>query len=209
MIPAKTDTPAGAVLPNCITDGFTYLTGVQYLPERFYPVCLAQMQILRRANTYRPRWFCLPDQMNRPLAAYGSPPFEYQIHIVPGAYLWGMTFAVISLGETVPPTTADVLVQITDACTGIPLFSDYPVCEVAAVPGGENPRFSIAPVLLTQPRLILEPGLINVELTNRAAIPRDCQLLLMFAEPCDIETYQSLERTPSGELGRGRYIPGR
>ena len=42
------------------------------------------------------------------------------------------------------------------------------------------------PVLLTQPRLFLTPGNINIELSNIGTTTTRCQLLLYFAEPCQV-----------------------
>lgn len=166
------------MLPN-IVDGFTLNAALLYLPKRFFPNALAQLDVLRRAANYRPRWYCVPDDFNQPVAAYDT--LQYQIQVVPGSYLWGMNWTVLD-GEL-----SDLYIQITDSCTEIPLGSDFQA-GAAFRPSGAS---QLWPRILGQPRLILEPGLVNVEIANTQASSRQCQLLLHFAEPC-----QQLEEQP-------------
>jgi hypothetical protein len=42
------------------------------------------------------------------------------------------------------------------------------------------------PHLLTQPRLILEPGLLAVDIANTAAVAIRPQLFIFTAEPCEV-----------------------
>jgi hypothetical protein len=173
------------MMKDAVLDGFALNLNIRYLPYHYFAACLTQSEVLRRANLYRARWVVMPDDMNTPIPAYDT--FEGQIKVQPGAYLWG--FQVIQF-ETdavfVVVDAANVIIQVTDACTGIPLFSDYtagsgfsPFSAAAA-----DARGGVAPHLLTQPRLIMEPGLLNVEIANRAVTTLRCQLLLCFSEPC-------------------------
>ena len=159
------------MLPNII-DGFTLNAALLYLPKRFFPSALAQLDPLRRAENYRPRWFCVPDDFNQPIAAYDT--LQYQLQVVPGSYLIGMNWTVLD-GEN-----TDLYIQITDSCTEIPLGSDFQN-GAAFRPSGAA---QLWPRILAQPRLILEPGLVNVEIANAQSSSRQCQLLLHFAEPC-------------------------
>lgn len=155
-----------------VVDGFSYNTMLQMLPYRYFPQALGQMDILRRAANYRPRWFVFPDDISQPIVGFDTAYF--QIEVAHGSYLWGLNWAVLN-GEV-----TDLLVKIVDSCTGVPLSNDV-------VNGGGlhlNGTTRCSPVLLTQPRLILNPGLVDIEITNRVAASRTCQLLLHFAEPC-------------------------
>jgi hypothetical protein len=172
-----------------IVDGFSYNTELKFLPNRFYPHALAQLDVLRRAANYRARWFVIPDDIGQPIQPYDT--YYYQIAVAGRSYLWGYQFSSISAtttedGEQVPAetTATDILIQAVDSCTGIPLFQDF------ACGGGLHATFAsrCVPILLTQPRLILEPGLVNVQLSNRTPNTVTCQLLLHFAEPCKVIT---------------------
>ena len=176
------------LLPN-IVDGFSYNTMLQELPLRWEPMALAQMETLRRAVNYRARWYVVPDDLE-PIAAFDT--IYYQVRTAGGAYLWGYRFA--NLTPDGAPT--DLLIQATDSCTGIPLFQDFVSGGEAAVnsEGAADFGARVNPIILTQPRLILEPGLVNVEIANKSAASATCQLLLMFSEPCRIITEESRER---------------
>ena len=169
-----------------VVDGFTYNTQLLYLPNRYFPNALAQLDILRRAANYRPRWFCVPDDIDQPIQPYDT--LYYQIEMAANSYLWGYSFASISAvppgGGSIATTAADLLIQAVDSCTGVPLFQDF------ANGGGNHSNFSsrALPIILTQPKLILNPGLVNVEISNRTPNTITCQLLLHFAERCRIIT---------------------
>jgi hypothetical protein len=172
------------MLRDAVLDGFSLNLNIRYLPYHYPAACLTQSEVLRRANLYRARWIVMPDDANTPIAAYDT--FEGQVKVVPGAYLWGFQLNQFDAALALVAAT-DSIIQVTDACTGVPLFSDYSSGSgfsnfSAAV--GVDAHGGIAPHLLTQPRLIMEPGLLNIEIANRAVTTLRCQLLLCFAEPC-------------------------
>lgn len=171
------------VIPQKV-DGFSYNTELLYLPERYFPDALAEMDVLRRANNYRPRWFTIPDDIGIPVQPYDT--YYYQVEVADGSYCWGYTFASISAippgGGSTATTASDICIQATDSCTGIPLFQDF------ANGFGCRSNFTsrAVPIILSKPRLILSPGLVNVEIANRTPNQITCQLLLLFAEPCKL-----------------------
>jgi hypothetical protein len=165
-------------------DGFSYNANWFNLANRYFANALAQLDVLRRAANYRARWWVVPDSQDNPVAPFATE--FYQCEVADGSYLWGYMFSVQS--EIMPDdsviagSATDVCVEVVDSCTGIPLFMDY------ACGGGlsTNGNAKLYPVLLTQPRIILDPGLVNVQISNRTANQVNCQLLLLFAEPCRI-----------------------
>jgi len=185
-VPEKTVTLAQVV------DGFTYNTQLLYLADRYFPNALAQLDILRRAANYRPRWYCVPDDIDQPINPYDT--LYYQIEVAANSYCWGYSFASISAndpnGDPAETTASDLLIQAVDACTGVPLFQDF------ASGGGNHSNFTAraVPIVLSQPRLILNPGLVNVEIANKTPNTITCQLLLHFAVPCRIITEEERNR---------------
>jgi hypothetical protein len=179
------------VIPQKV-DGFSYNAQLLYLPERYFPNALAELDILRRANNYRPRWFTIPDDIGVPIQPFDT--YYYQCEVADGSYLWGYQFSSVSAtdpnGTPAVTTASDICIQATDSCTGIPLFLDF------ANGFGCHANFTsgAVPVLLSRPRLVLTPGLVNIEIANRTANSITCQLLLMFAEPCRLIDEAMLER---------------
>jgi hypothetical protein len=176
-----------------IVDGFMYNTELKpYIPDRYFPLALAQMEILRRAVNFRPRWFVIPDDISQPIQPYST--LYYQIQISGGSWLWGYNFNSISAldpnGDPTETTAGDICVQMVESCTGIPLFMDF------ANGGGCNANFQsrCIPIILRQARPISDPGVVNVELTNRTGNTITCQALVHFAEPCKIITEEELEK---------------
>jgi len=189
------------MLPN-IVDGFSYNTTLEELPLRWEPMALAQLETLRRAANYRAHWYVVPDDVAHQIDPFDT--FYYQVRAAGGSYLWGYRFAAMPIGRQEPPVPSNLLIQVTDSCTGIPLFQDYINAGGAAVnsQGAADFGARVNPIILTQPRLILEPGLINVEISNRTANAALCQLILMLAEPCRLITEETREIEWASILGR-------
>lgn len=169
---------------NALCDGFTLNPFTILAPYRYFAGALAQMEILRRAATYRSRWYAAPDDYNQPLQPYET--FEMQVKVSAGSYLWGMRF--ISYDENwAQVSPANVVVQVTDVCTGIPLFREFaPTGGFSFYTASGQQRGISIPHLMSQPRLFLEPGDVNVEMCNLGSTEQRCQLLLHFAEPCEL-----------------------
>lgn len=167
-----------------VVDGFMYNSSLLLLPNRFGPMALEQMELLRRANNLRARWWIAPDPEGDPIAAYDT--FQYQCEVAAGTWLWAYMFSA----QTPGALSTDLLVSVTDSCTGVPLFNDFANCGVV----NSNGNSKMLPVILTQPRVFLQPALVNVEIANRTSADRLCQLLLMFAEPCLV--FQDMRKNP-------------
>lgn len=163
-----------------IMDGFAYNLNIRYTAMSYYPLALQQLNIIRRANLMRPRWYVVPTDQNSPIPAYQTT--EYQVSVTPGSYLWAVS--VTAYDDNYDTIDADdLLIQITDACSGIPLFSDFASGSGLAMNQASAQGYPIPPILAT-PRLILEPGLVTVEVSNKGTAPINAQAVLYFAEPC-------------------------
>jgi len=164
-------------------DGFSYNSNLRYLSNRFFPNALAQLDILRRAVNYRARWWVTPNSQNQSIAAFDT--LFDQARVADGSYLWGWSFAPLGTNQA-----TDVCIEVVDSCSGVPLFQDF-VCGGALA---TDQTAGCYPVLLTQPRVILNPGLINIHISNRTANAATVQLILHFAEPCLIVEEESREQ---------------
>ena len=163
-----------------IVDGFVYSASLMYLPTSYRASALAQMDLLRRATGYRTRWYLVPVDEFEPVPAFSN--LEYQVGVQYGSYFWGLSLsAPFNEVEEEAGSVPYIHVQITDACTETPLFSDY-VRGPQIAPTGLHPQGQRWPVLLT-PRLVGKPGLLNVEVYNRASVDIRCQVALFVAEP--------------------------
>lgn len=175
-----------------VVDGFSYNTSLTYVQSRYFPNALTQLDVLRRAVNYRPRWWCVPDAKTNPIDPYDT--LYQEIEVAGNSWLRGYMFASVSATDSddAPAETAasDILIQVVDTCSGIPLFMDY------ANGGGchSTGAARMFPILLSSPRLILDPALLNVQISNRTANTITCQLLLFFAESCKAVTEESRDR---------------
>ncbi len=177
-----------ALVERDIVDGFAMSASQLLVPSSSRALILGQMDVLRRASAMRPRHYIAPLDSDEPVPAFKQ--VEYQISVMPGSYVWGLSFAYIPVADEVTDAEAiKVHIQITDVCTETPFFSDYvrgvtfltdPSLVTAFYPTG---TFR-APHLLAQPRLIGDPAKLDVELYNSSAVDIQCQLVLMVAEPC-------------------------
>ncbi len=178
-----------------IVDGFCYsglygnrpLTGLSWFWN-----CLGNMEALRvAADRYRPRQWVIPNNFTNPANANNANiapgrTFFYEFQIKPGSYLYGMQFAVFD--EEIAQSKFSVIIRESATDLG---FSDRPFQASMLFSGSPVDPFNTlkAPMkLLPEPRLILDPGQIHVELSNDADPGDDenavsCQLILLFAEP--------------------------
>jgi hypothetical protein len=174
-------------LPSII-DGFTLNPTIRYRPGYYMASALGSMDVLRRANTYRPKWYTLPDDEHATIPAYQT--LEYQLRVTPRSYVWALM--ANQFGLKVAPfaqqNSDDIWVEITDTCNGIPFFADFVrgrgFQSLQATVNDQ--RNAMLPYLFTQPRLILEPGLLAVEIANTAAVAVRPQVILFTAEPCEV-----------------------
>lgn len=170
---------------NVPIDGFTLSAGIRYTPYNYVSMALGEMDVLRRANRYRMRILAYPDSYNQPLQPYET--MEFQGQVAGGSFLWGVLFNQFDAGwALVAP--ANILWSVTEACNGLRITSDFAGGQgFTGFTAGNTPLDSgLIPVLLARPRLFLEPGNINVELSNIGTTTQRCQILLHFAEPCTV-----------------------
>jgi hypothetical protein len=190
-----------------IIDGFILNPAIYYLPYFYTAMALAQMETLRRANLYRARWYVAPADIQQTIAAYDTN--EMQIVVTPGSWLWGLSYNEYDDAYAITAGN-NSLIQITDSCTGVPLFHEY--ASGRGNTGYRNVtdyRAGVMPTLLTEPRCVVEPGLVNVEVANRSNAAIRAQLVLFFAEPCVVSGKVSDEQQVGGDnYGKGIMTTG-
>ncbi len=154
-------------------DGFLYSTTLRMLPSQYRANALAQIEVLRRARSYKGKVYVSPDNLVLPVAAYSQ--VETQSRMAPGTYIWGISIYVSA--------TTNVKINITDKCTEIPLFSDYVLAALFKQQTTGISSTQRSPTILAQPRLIDAPGQVNVEVYNGNAEALTVQVALYCAEP--------------------------
>jgi len=159
-----------------IVDGFTYRPDLVYNPSSPFIMGVGQLDTLRRAANYRPRWYTLPEEKNLPIAAFDTS--REQIHLIPGSLIWGMmmTDGIDEAPPAVapPPTPSVNQFRIFDEQASIAFQSDFR-CFLT----------NQGVIVLAEPLLIVGDGLLNVEITNVSPHNANSpQLVLLVAEPC-------------------------
>lgn len=168
-----------------IADGFTMSASQLLVPTSYRALILGQMDTLRRASAMRPRHYVAPLQTDIPIPAYKQ--VEYQITVMPGSYVYGLSFAIqaaqLALAQYVH-------IQMTDIYTESPFFADYPrginfiTDPTSALAVGYPKGTFRAPFLFAQPRIICDPGNIEIEMYNSSNTDLYCQLCVFVNEPC-------------------------
>jgi len=164
-----------------IVDGFVYSASQLYHQVNYRANVLAQMEVLRRASAMRCREYVIPKN-GTTVPAYSQ--IEQSITVQPGSYVWGLTWSS-PFNVTDDGTDGNYLyIQVTDACTETPFFSDYILANTfAATPASTANQIVRNPALLAQPRLVGAPGKLDVELYNSYSVDMSCQLVILVAEP--------------------------
>lgn len=168
-----------------VADGFTLGQIFRPLPQRALPYSLGQMDILRRASAYRPKWFALPENMYPLYAtptvvvpAYGH--WFGQIRVVPGSYLWGFA------GHIPESLLGKLWLKVSESKVDVDLFQDL---VGTSFTNTQLSTLTPTPVyhVLPFPRVIMGHGLVDVDIANSGASDASgFQIMLMFAELCEI-----------------------
>ena len=170
-----------------ILDGFTHSLSQLLLPISYRAAALSQMETMRLAASFQFKAYVIPTPENpspggragnNPIGlipAYGQ--VEQQVSMDPGSYIYGWMFAV----TTDVGISSYFHIRITDACTETALASDYAIALFFHSP--PIPEICLVVSLLPQPRIISDPGLINVEIYNDYKSDLEAQLVLYCASP--------------------------
>jgi hypothetical protein len=145
----------------------------QFRPRfgRYHTYALDAMLALRHAAGFEASWHVIPNASNTAVIALGR--FEQRISVPPQSYIWG--FAAYS--------QQGFQVQIYDLGTSEPWFSQ-PLNYQNLSGQGSTPEGITSPLyLLPAPRLVLEPGLLSVQITNLSSQVNTIKLLMLMVTP--------------------------
>jgi len=156
-----------------MADGFLLNTKMK-CSLQFRSMALQQWDSLRRTGSYRAKYWTVPENSGQTVIPARNS-YEYQIKCVPGAAIWGFIW-------TQNANAGPFAFQVRDACTGVPVGSEWVRTDNFNVAG------TLGPVPFQQPfsRLIVvaTPGLMTVEICSQQATDADgVQLVLCGGEP--------------------------
>jgi len=142
------------------------------LRDRYHGAALAAAQALRQAQGYELEIYCVPDDSNIDVAA--SSPFEGRVTVPPQSYVWAIAAS--------SNQAAGFDLQIRDAFASQEFFGQRIDWNNASGQGSSQ-GMSSPLFILPKPWLILEPGLLIVQIFNKAAAVNTIQVALFIARP--------------------------
>ncbi len=142
-------------------------------PLSYHAQAIEAMQAMRAAAGFQAVRHIVPDVMNAALVGKGR--YEARISLPPQSYVWA--FAGTS------DQAAGFKVQIVDLGTKAEWFSQPIRWDNLTGQGATPEGLSFPLYILPKPRLVLEPGLLSVQVTNLAAVANPIQLVVFTAEP--------------------------
>jgi len=161
--------------------------------SRWAGFALHQLDALRRSTQYRLHVFVAPEEASTVVTKYAT--FQTQLRVPPGSWLWAVSFGSFA-----------GCFRISEQGTGQLIYSNFYVPS-AAFPHGMQ-------VLLTEPRVIVAPGILSVEIAIPPAsvaagvdFSSPCQIALWCAVPKEARLYQFTE-CPQSESIRGTEAGG-
>lgn len=162
--------------PQPPSDAFTLWSLLRGFP-RYNEMAVAQLDPLRRANSYKLKIIAIPEVNPESSSGTVIPAFnryQYQFRVAPGSWVYGLA-ANLSL-----PT------KISTSCSGGPINMEFVGMSMA---NGFSARQPI--MLLDQPLCVLGDGLVDVDIANNTAedvLNSAFQLLIFVASATDYTT---------------------
>lgn len=171
---------------------------------RLRPQCLSYLPLALSHNMLpvrmafgdrRPRYVMVPTSQGIQIPTTGF--YEEQLSVLPGSILWGLSVACPAIGEEEDVSQlTNYSLRITDLQTGFEIFSEFSSL-LPLNPAGDDPNNGTqaegAPFILPDPFIVVDPGLLMVEIGARDAVEFETvasfQIILFFSEPiqtCDI-----------------------
>ena len=177
-------------------DGFSMNAALKYLPYRYFPLALGQLDELRVcAEEYRARWLVLPLDVTVPILAFDN--FDSTQRVNNGSVLYGFNFVAVD-GEV-----ADFEVNISIICDQQQYFDQTVDATTLRPTPAAALGTDLFPVLFEPVCLWGNPyPQLKVVIANKADVDQRCQLLIHLAEPCQAQG------SGSGPLPAYPWSPG-
>lgn len=138
-------------------------------PGRYSSTAIGQLEGLRgSASMWEPRFACVPNDSNVSIPARRT--YEGSISLPAGSIIWGI--------RATSQQTDGVRLQVTDAGTGERWFAQPMRVDPDPADLIPNQLF-----ILPEPRLVADPGLLTVQVTNLATAANSVQVVLYYAAP--------------------------
>ncbi len=149
----------------------------------YHRPAIGALEPLRRAWGYENRREVIPDSSNKAVGVKAT--YEQRVTVPAGAFLWAIA------GTSQQPE--GFRLQIIDTASGRGLLSQP--AHFSAIAGGASYPIGVkncygtaviirqALYVLPKPRVIIEPGMLRVQITNLSAAVNTIQVVLHFAAP--------------------------
>jgi hypothetical protein len=162
-------------------DGFTLNAALKYLPYRYFPLALGQLDEVRlQADKYRARWLALPVDPRVAIPAFDN--LDTTQRCNNGSILYGFNFAAID------GTTDDFEVNVAIMCDQQQYFDQTVDSTTLRPQGSAGQGTNLYPTLFEPVCLWGNPyPQLKVVIANKANTPQRCQLVIHLAEPCSAQ----------------------
>jgi hypothetical protein len=156
-----------------VLDGFLLDTSLK-CDLGFRSLALVEWDRLRRAGSFRSKFWCIPEDSRIVIPAFDS--YEKEVPCVPGSAIWGFTFVS-------PSGSGPFSIQIRDVCTDVAIASE--VIRTDQFNAGTNGQpQSVYQQPFSKLLVVAHQGLISVEICSlQATIQNNVQLVLYGGEP--------------------------
>jgi len=144
----------------------------EFKPSTYHRAALADLVRVSRSPGYEPGAYPLPPSANATMGSLAR--IDVRLSMPVGSYVLGFS------GWCSDP--AGFRVQIIDLRNNAPFFST-PVSWLNLCPQGNTQGISLPIHYLIRPRLVIEPGVLSVQLENLAAGANTVEFVVFTAEP--------------------------
>lgn len=140
-------------------------------------LAIEQFEALRRSGNYRMKVWAFPrDPQSEQIPANNS--LETKLRVGTGAVIWG--YQITKPNGNLPGPSG---YQVTEVCTGEPLFSEPPFLDSNFWAGNVPATFGIQTVLLPRLLVVGAPGDLYLELMSKQVEPLGAQIVLFGGQP--------------------------
>lgn len=169
------------VVGEMVADGFSMNAALRYLPYRYFPLALGQLdEIRQQTSNYRARWLVAPLDVTVAIPSFGSLDMTQRVNN--GSILYGYNFAAVD------GVVSDFEVNITEICNQEQQFDQTVDATCLRPTPAAAQGTDLFPVLFEPRELWGNPQpQLKIVITNKASSAQRCQLLIHLTEPCNAQ----------------------